>query len=368
MTISGRFYQVFFSFLCESMVCWAEVTGPCFKEKEMENTLNPSQLLDTPVAPALPVADLYSTDTTRPFLVRAAKAPVIDVPGERATLMMPSAKTAGRVTAARTEVGVNAGPPPHLHIDAEEIFLIQSGAIEFFVNGEILQAHAGDVVFGMRGESHRFRGLDSGEPNVFNILIAPGGFEHFFTKWADLLQKGAPDPLEAMQLCAEHDITVFLSDTEAPIVENPRSKIVRNGQSALDVLGDAVTVLLDAEDTDGRYSLVRVSGPRDSGPPVHIHTNEDELFLIEAGSFEFTLGEEKVIANAGDVVWGPRGWAHTFRIASEFGQMAVLMNPGGFEGFFRECDQTARDGKMSPPVAVEIGERFGLTFMPPAAQ
>ena len=90
------------------------------------------------------------------------------------------------------------------------------------------------------------------------------------------------------------------------------------------------------------------------------------MIMVEAGRIEFTLGEETVIAQAGDMVWAPRGWVHTLRIKSEWARMAVWMTPGGFEQFFVESAQLGRAGEASPAAIVALSERFGLTFVAPS--
>lgn len=334
----------------------------------MQNTLSAALPLDEQPLVAPDFSTPASSLLTYPCIARAADAQTLSFPGESATMLLPSVKTAGRVTVGSLEATVGGGPPPHAHGAEDEIMLVQSGKFEFFCNGQFVEVQPGDVIYLAREEAHRFRGLDSGESNRFNIMVAPGGFEHFFARWAPMMQNGAPDPADAAALCGEYGITVYPCEEAAPVVANQKSKIVRSGSApVLDVLGNDVTVLLRADDTQGRYSLVRVEGPRDSGPPLHIHEREDELFLVEAGSVEFTLGTEKVTAHAGDVVWAPRGFQHTFRIDAEYARMAVLMNPGGFEGFFVNCNAMEAAGTLNPPAAIAVGAQFGLTFVPPVA-
>lgn len=345
----------------------------------MQNTVSNTMTntLDNTLAPSLPLAEqaLVKPDfsdaspaipVNKPCVVRGGDALIMEMPGEKGFLKLPSDKTAGRITVGTLEAGVNGGPPPHLHANEEEIFLVQSGAFELFLNGETFEARAGDMAYLSRGEAHRFRGLDSGEDNRFDIIIAPGGFEKFFARWAPLLQKGAPDPQEAAALCGEYGIELFPGDEFAPVALKSQSKIVRAGEApVLDVLGDRTQVLLTAKETGGRYTLVRTEGPVDSGPPLHIHENEDELFLIEEGSIEFTLGHEKIVAHSGDVVWAPRGSTHTFRRLTDGARMVVFMTPGGMDNFFFDCDKLAATGDFSPQSVIELCAQYGITVLPP---
>lgn len=340
----------------------------------MTNTLNNTLAPSFPLAEqALVKPDFSDVSPTipvnKPCVARAADALVMEMPGEKGFLKLPSDKTAGRITVGTLEAGINGGPPPHWHINEEEIFLVQSGAFEIFVNGQKVVARAGDMAYLSRGEAHRFRGLDSGEANRFDIIIAPGGFEEFFARWAPLLQNGAPDPQEAMALCGEYGIELFPGDEFAPVALKSQSKIVHAGEAqVLDVLGDRTQVLLTAKETGGRYSLVRTEGPLHSGPPLHLHENEDELFLIEEGRVEFTLGHEKIVAEAGDVVWAPRGSTHTFRRLTDGARMVVFMTPGGMDEFFFDCDKLAAMGDFSPQSVIELCAQYGITILPPQAE
>jgi mannose-6-phosphate isomerase-like protein (cupin superfamily) len=48
----------------------------------------------------------------------------------------------------------------------------------------------------------------------------------------------------------------------------------------------------------------------ESGPPPHLHRSQDETHYILEGQFEFVLGERKVNAGAGSVVYVPRTTVH----------------------------------------------------------
>ena len=64
-------------------------------------------------------------------------------------------------------------------------------------------------------------------------------------------------------------------------------------------LGTNVTVLF--------YSTDKVG----AGPVLHVHTY-DEVFIIREGRALFTVGDEKIEASAGDIVFGPANVPHKF--------------------------------------------------------
>ncbi len=65
------------------------------------------------------------------------------------------------------------------------------------------------------------------------------------------------------------------------------------------VLGCPVTVLAYGNDTPG------------TGPKLHIHPY-DEIFVVQQGRALFTVGERQIEADAGEVVFGPKGVPHKF--------------------------------------------------------
>ncbi|RYX82876.1 cupin domain-containing protein [bacterium] len=300
----------------------------------------------------------------RPCIMRAADLPPMQGgPGEKGAFMLTGEHSGGRLTVASTFVDVNSGPPPHIHSNEEEIFVVQSGAFELLANGQLVVARAGDVAYMSRGEAHRFRGLDSGEPNHFFIIVAPSGFENFLMRWAGLFQNGgAPNMEVAGQLCGEYGISLLPADDAFALPEVPRTKIIPSSKRAMSVLGFEVALLLNTDDTQGRYSMVRLTGAHNRSLPVCQHNREDQAFIIEEGQVEFRLGAETVLAEKGDVVWVPRGHKSGFCIASQSARMVAFMTPGGFDEFFVDAALAEVSGDEATNTLSSLGKRFGVTF------
>lgn len=64
-------------------------------------------------------------------------------------------------------------------------------------------------------------------------------------------------------------------------------------------LGTDITVLFYATDEVGK------------GPVWHVHTY-DEVFIIRKGRALFTIGEDKIVAEEGDILFGPAEVPHKF--------------------------------------------------------
>ena len=76
-----------------------------------------------------------------------------------------------------------SGPPRHVHEREDEPFLILSGEIEWWMEGERGHCGPGDTVFIPRGREHTFRVVGD-RPCRHLVILTPGGFEIFFDEMA----------------------------------------------------------------------------------------------------------------------------------------------------------------------------------------
>ena len=84
------------------------------------------------------------------------------------------------------------GPPPHLHNNFKESFLIIEGEMEFFINGEVKNVKAGESVDIPPKTIHTF-GNKSEVPCKWVNIHSPKGFREFFEKM------GVPSTIENAQ-------------------------------------------------------------------------------------------------------------------------------------------------------------------------
>ncbi|AXI41423.1 cupin domain-containing protein [Sulfitobacter sp. SK011] len=106
---------------------------------------------------------------------------------------------------------------------------------------------------------------------------------------------------------------------------------------AIEWLGVQYKTILTPEQTGGSMSIVDSWSPAGSGPPRHVHKNEDETFVIMTGACKFWLEGDEFTAGAGESVFIPRGKEHTFKVVGDKPcRHLVILTPGGFEGFFAD--------------------------------
>jgi quercetin dioxygenase-like cupin family protein len=130
----------------------------------------------------------------------------------------------------------------------------------------------------------------------------------------------------------------------------------------LDLLGDAVRVILRSEDTGGSLTLVQQRSHPGAGVPLHINTREDEIFQILEGEVEFHVGEQTLTAEAGTTIHVPRHLPHSFRVVGQTDALIqISMVPGGLEKMVEEIIQLPKPPDRQK-VAV-ICERYGIKFL-----
>jgi quercetin dioxygenase-like cupin family protein len=98
--------------------------------------------------------------------------------------------------------------------------------------------------------------------------------------------------------------------------------------------GSTISVLLDGQNTGGQLTLLRTALRKGDASPVHVHGNEDEMFVVLKGSGIFWVGEDRYEVGDGGVVFLPREIPHAYRFTSDV-DLLTLCTRAGIEGFFR---------------------------------
>jgi quercetin dioxygenase-like cupin family protein len=112
--------------------------------------------------------------------------------------------------------------------------------------------------------------------------------------------------------------------------------------------------LVPSDVTDGKLSVFRAAMPEGFSPPRHIHTREDEVFLVLDGGVCFDLDGRRVPAGPGTSVYMPRGVPHTFLIQSSVARMLGVLVPGAFEQLFRNLSVPAGERALPAPGTVPL--------------
>jgi mannose-6-phosphate isomerase-like protein (cupin superfamily) len=123
-------------------------------------------------------------------------------------------------------------------------------------------------------------------------------------------------------------------------------------------MGVLVTYKVPSNWTGGAYALFEVATPPGAGPPPHVHHREDEAFYVLEGEYEFAVGGDALKAEAGSLLYVPKGTLHTHRNVGEgVGRMLVTQTPGGlYELFFQKAGRPADGDDDGQPAFEERPE------------
>jgi quercetin 2,3-dioxygenase len=128
-------------------------------------------------------------------------------------------------------------------------------------------------------------------------------------------------------------------------------------------------LLLGAPETDGAAMIGSgVLPPHTAGPPLHVHSHEDEAFYVCSGVMTAQFGDQQLELRAGEVIWLPRRIPHAFaNLTDEPTSIVSLIVPGALSEMFREQDAYLRrvEGEPDPAVLAQISSRFGVELVGP---
>jgi mannose-6-phosphate isomerase-like protein (cupin superfamily) len=148
-------------------------------------------------------------------------------------------------------------------------------------------------------------------------------------------------------------------DTNQQVTTGARVLGPRDGEVAGAPESRTDRFMIDSKDTGGRLSVVEHNlPPYVLAGPLHHHSREDEYSYVLQGRLGALLGDQEVYAEAGDLVFKPRGQWHTFWNPDDTPtQILELITPAGFEDAFRELG--ALD-ELDPATLPALAARYGV--------
>ena len=126
--------------------------------------------------------------------------------GEEVTVKLAGGQTGNSLALWVEVTPPGGGPPPHYHTNDDELFLVQTGRVQFLVDGQWVEPGEGSAVYVPRGHVHAFRNAGD-TPSRMWLLTTPSGFETFFARCAaEFAKPGGPDMAKVIGISAEHGI------------------------------------------------------------------------------------------------------------------------------------------------------------------
>lgn len=132
------------------------------------------------------------------------------------------------------------------------------------------------------------------------------------------------------------------------------------------VMGTQTTFLLTGAETNNAFSLYRITACPGSIVPTHTHLNEAESFLVRAGQLRIIVDGQTIIANPGDVAYGPKGIPHSWEsVGTGDAIFDVLTTPAAMETMFLELSRLTQGAPIGD--VLEICARSEIHFAPMSA-
>ena len=140
------------------------------------------------------------------------------------------------------------------------------------------------------------------------------------------------------------------------------------------VVGDVYRFLATGEDTSGKYALFEAFVNPGGGPPLHVHSREEEGFYILEGEIALYIGGQRLIASTGMFANMPVGTPHSFKNEGDKpARMLISVAPAGLEQMLFEVGVPVPPGATTaaPPTKEEIerllaaAPRYGIKIKLP---
>lgn len=121
-------------------------------------------------------------------------------------------------------------------------------------------------------------------------------------------------------------------------------------------------------------TVIELTIPSGGSPPLHIHRNLDDNFLLLEGELVVRCGAERTVARPGSYVALPAGVAHTFLVTSSSPARMLLVHAADDFLRFIEAVGTATEELRLPPAGehdlgrealIRIGAEHDLSIIGP---
>jgi mannose-6-phosphate isomerase-like protein (cupin superfamily) len=137
---------------------------------------------------------------------------------------------------------------------------------------------------------------------------------------------------------------------------------------SIDVGPFGVVVHADGDVTQGAFSLIETIEPDAGlGPPLHVHRDCAEAFLVLAGRYRMHLDGTDFECPPGSFVYVPRGMTHTFQTLDPGSRKLNLYTPAGMTGYFDELAAGIAAG-LDDAGLDAIAERFEMDVVGPVPE
>ena len=117
-------------------------------------------------------------------------------------------------------------------------------------------------------------------------------------------------------------------------------------------------VMLTADQTNGRYSVIDEIFKPGMKTPSHKHAYHSETFMVLSGKLKWTVGGETDVIGPGDLVYIPPDTSHMAEVVGDEPVHAIMLyEPGGYEIGLRQRAAARRAGESAGPAGAPARPR-----------
>jgi quercetin dioxygenase-like cupin family protein len=99
--------------------------------------------------------------------------------------------------------------------------------------------------------------------------------------------------------------------------------------------GTIFDVVLDETQTGGSVALLDQRGVRGDTTPMHVHSDEAEIFYVLEGAITAWSGDDVLTLEAGGAIYLPPNQPHALGVHTERARLITITSPAGFANFVR---------------------------------
>ena len=259
--------------------------------------------------------------------------PLLLAPGEGETVTDRPERTL-RILADREELTLTwfryvpgeKGPDPHIHRQHTDAFYVLEGELELGLGPDVqaMRGQAGTLAAAPPNVVHTFRNASNATAVFLNVHAPSMGFG---------------DMLRARRDGREEDVERFDQFDPPADGGRPLADALFSGPGEGDWIESRSRILVKAgaRGGNGHLSVFETVLPGGySGPPLHLHRQTVEAFLVLDGTVVFIVGELEAELQTGAFALVPPHLPHTFFNPEDTeARCLTIASPGGVEEFIR---------------------------------
>jgi mannose-6-phosphate isomerase-like protein (cupin superfamily) len=149
-----------------------------------------------------------------------------------------------------------------------------------------------------------------------------------------------------------------------------------DGVERLWFINTLVIIRVPPELGKDRTCVMEHHAPLGDSPPLHVHHDQDEVFVLLAGEARIQLSGRAFEARTGDCLLIPKGEPHSYLATSaEGGRFLTITRGDGFVGLVRELGRAVKTDGLPKPggppspeqqsALAQVARKHGVEFVGP---